>query len=171
MDTGAGTGEAESCRSAVVHGNPESDCKGRKGHARISFNPQPLLSSIGAISGEAALVVWATWMHLWCASALVGSVPVRKHRARAGHQPLWYFLWFASTSPAALRSGRHCRSQQLPTGIERGGPKKALSPAPGVALAVLCAQQGAFSIPLTLLVGIRQAGAVASFSSTHRLQS
>lgn len=72
MDTGAGTGEAESCRSAVVHGNPESDCEGRKGHARISFNPQPLLSSTRAVSGEAALVVWVTWMHLWGASACPG---------------------------------------------------------------------------------------------------
>lgn len=88
MDTRAGTGEAESCRSAVVHINSQSDCEGRKGQARISVSPQALLSSTGAVTEEAALLVWVTQMHPWGALVLLESVLVRRHRAGAGHQPL-----------------------------------------------------------------------------------
>lgn len=88
----------QSCRSAVVHVNSESDCEGRKGQARISLSPQALLSSTGAVTEEAALLVWVTQMQPWGALALVGSVLVRRHRARAGHQPLWFLLM----SPGAL---------------------------------------------------------------------
>lgn len=109
MDTRAGTGEAESCGSAVVHVNSESDCEGTNGQAEISLSPQALLSSTGAVTEEAALLVWVTQMHPWGELALGGSVLVRRHRARAGHQPLWFLL----TSPGALWSRRHCRSEQV----------------------------------------------------------
>lgn len=99
MDIRAGTGEVESCRSAVVHINSESDCEGRKGQARISLSPQAPLSGTGAVTEEAALLLWVTQMHPWGALALAGSVLARRHRATAGPQPLWYFLWFLLTSP------------------------------------------------------------------------
>lgn len=99
MDTRAGTGEAESCRSAVVRVNSESDCKGRNEQAGISLSPQALLSSTGAVAEEAALLVWGTQTHPWGALALGGSVLVRRHRARTGYQPLWFLM----TSPGALQ--------------------------------------------------------------------
>lgn len=59
MDAGAGTGEAESCRSAVVHNN-WSQTEGRGGCATTSHSPQLLLCSTRASSGEAALALWGS---------------------------------------------------------------------------------------------------------------
>lgn len=88
----------------------------REERGKPEYPSAPRLSSTGAVAEEAALLVWVIQMHPWGALALIGSVLVRRHRTGAGHQPLWFLL----TSPGALWSGRHCRSEPLPAGIAMG---------------------------------------------------